>query len=234
MSETLSQVLEGNAEVFSSVVEDRYGVALTHDREGVLQLERFLNTRREDLAGSALTGLVDLAGSFLGECIAAVHGGEWIDGPEHPHVQLEPGRLSDPFWMVESHLRYRAAYSVTVLFDAIGATSRVRVGGLYSVPNDDGTYAVLKVLAADHIGVHLRRYGNVFVDPPAAVASAELSTAVELERLKDEPSTGMAIGHFPLAHQGFWEMGPVLIQAETVEDEELEGYRIWLGVEPGS
>ena len=114
MSETLSQVLSGNAEVFSSVVQDRYDVTLSHDREGVLLLERFLNTRREDLGEDALTGLVDLAGSFLGECILRTHGGEWVDGHDHPFVEIEPGRLSDPFWMVESHLRHRAAYSVTV------------------------------------------------------------------------------------------------------------------------
>jgi len=233
MSESLSQVLKGNAEVFSSVVEDRYGVALTYDREGILQLERFLNTRREDLDANALTGLVDLAGSFLGECIAQVHGGDWVDAPLHPQLELEPGRFTDPFWMVEGHLKHRAAYSVTVLFDAIGATSRVRVGGLYSVPNADGTFAVVKVLAADHIGVHLRRYGNIFADPPEAVQSADLSTAVELDRLQDDPR-GMAIGHFPLAHQGFWEMGPALVQVEAVEDEELEGYLLWLEVEPGT
>ena len=231
MSESLSEVLQGNAEVFCSVVEDRYGMAMTRDRDGVVQLEGFLNTRREDMDASALTGLVDLAGSFLGECIRHVHGGAWFDGPGHPHVELKAGGLADPFWMVESHLRYRAAYSVTVLFDAIGATARVRVGGLYSVPNDDGTFAVVKVLADDHIGVHLRRYGNVFVDPPEVVEAADLSTQIDLDRLQDEP-TGLAIGHFPLAHQGFWEMGPVLVQVETVEDDELEGYLIWLGVEP--
>ena len=233
MSETLSQVLSGNAEVFTAVVLDRYGVTLSHDREGVLLLERFLNTRRGDMAEDAVTGLVDLAGSFLGESILQTHGGDWVDGHEHPFVEIEPGRLSDPFWMVESHLRHRAAYSVTVLFDAIGATSRVRVGGLYAVLNDDGTYAVIKVLVADHIGVHLRRYGNVFVEPPQAVEAVDLSLAVDLDRLQDEP-TGLAIGHFPLAHQGFWEMDPVLVQVETVEDDELEGYLLWLGADPGT
>lgn len=98
------------------------------------------------------------------------------------------------------------------------------VGGLYASRGEDGRYRIMKVLAVDAIAVHLRSYADRFEELPAEVASSKLS----LGRLG--PPHGTGIGHFPLAHEGFFRTEHVLVGRETVVEDELEGYRIWAGL----
>jgi hypothetical protein len=99
------------------------------------------------------------------------------------------------------------------------------VGGLYAERGEDGLYRILKVLAVDEFAIHLRMYANRFEELPPEVRSAELS-------LGGLPPGPFGIGHFPVAHEGFWAGDPVLLGQETVADSELDGYRIWAGIDP--
>ena len=158
--EPLADVLKADAEVFAEAVEEKFGVQLPYDVAGVEWLHRFLLSRRADLDRDTFTGIVDLAGSYLGQCLIEVHDGEWVERGEHAKVQLAPDREVDPFWMAESQLRYREVYSVITLFEAAPRIARVQVGGLYAVTEEAGHHVVVKVLASDRPGYDPRQLGT--------------------------------------------------------------------------
>ncbi len=93
------------------------------------------------------------------------------------------------------------------------------VGGLYATRDEDGSYGIMKVLVVDENAVHLRSYATRFKELPAEVRSPELSM--------DGPE-GFGIGHFPLAREEFDREEPMLVGRESVDDDELDGHRIWL------
>ena len=94
-------------------------------------------------------------------------------------------------------------------------------GALYSVTGDDGTFAVVKVLARDAGVVSLRLYREKFPARPSAVAEGGLS----LGQVGD--AEGFGVGHLPLTERDFVLWFPVFIQKGTVSEDELDGYRIW-------
>jgi len=99
------------------------------------------------------------------------------------------------------------------------------VGGLYATKDDDGLYRIVKVLVVDEYAVHLRSYATRFKELPVQVISSELSMG-GLGRPE-----GFGVGHFPIAQEGFYKQQRVLVGQEMVEDRELEGYRIWAGID---
>jgi len=98
----------------------------------------------------------------------------------------------------------------------------IKVGGLYAIQDTDGSWRVMKVLAVDEAAVHLRSYANKFPDQPKDIDPAKLT----LGGLNDP--AGFGIGHFPLAKEGFFNDNPVLIKVVPVQEEELEGYKLYL------
>ena len=106
------------------------------------------------------------------------------------------------------------------------AAPEVVVGGLYATRDSDGSYRIVKVLIVDEFAVHLRSYANRFEELPAQVSSSHLSMG-GLYNVE-----GFGIGHFPLAREGFDREERVLVGREPVADYELDGYRIWAGIDP--
>jgi hypothetical protein len=99
------------------------------------------------------------------------------------------------------------------------------VGGLYATRGEDGSYRIVKVLVVDEYAVHLRSYATRFKELPTHVRSSELSMGGF-----GRPE-GFGIGHFPLARDGFDCEERVLVGRESVADDELDGYRIWAGMD---
>jgi hypothetical protein len=105
------------------------------------------------------------------------------------------------------------------------AIEDIVVGGPYATRDRDGTYRIVKVLAVDEFAVHLRSYANRFKGLPAQVTSSRLSLGG-----LGSPE-GLGIGHFPLAREAFDREERVLVGRESVADDELDGYRIWAGID---
>ncbi|MDZ4403297.1 tetratricopeptide/SEL1-like repeat protein [Prosthecobacter sp.] len=87
-------------------------------------------------------------------------------------------------------------------------------GGLYCTQDDDGHFSILKVLKQGGGAVHVRLYGNRLTSPPAQV---------------DESTLFLGVGHAPISEAGFQGWKATFIQQSTVEEDELEGYRLWMG-----
>jgi hypothetical protein len=95
-------------------------------------------------------------------------------------------------------------------------------GQLYSGNwDDDGTYRVVKVLAADDEAVHVRVYKQRFPERPTTVDPQRLTLGTAHD------SDGFGVGHLPLAHQEFMLWEPQLIGSTELREEELDGYRMW-------
>lgn len=91
-------------------------------------------------------------------------------------------------------------------------TYGLKVGGLYTLQNDNGTYGITKILAIDDYSVHVIIYDEEFNSKPEKVKTSELN---------------YLIGHAPIDIKGYMRDKPELIHVENVSDGELEGYTIY-------
>lgn len=105
-------------------------------------------------------------------------------------------------------------------------SEEIITGGLYARRDADGKYSITKVLAVDEDTVHLRMYATRFQSLPSTVRSADLSM------ISQSSDDGIGIGHFPLAREAFEPEGRIFLGREEVSDDELDGYRIWAGIDP--
>ncbi|MEI6221913.1 MAG: hypothetical protein WCP97_04035 [bacterium] len=94
-------------------------------------------------------------------------------------------------------------------------------GGLYSIENKNGTFAIAKLLVLNDKAAHIRIYKNRFDTRPTIVdpATLELGTTAG--------SKDYGIGHLPFTRVSFFISDPHFIMQTKVTDEELDGYREW-------
>jgi hypothetical protein len=102
-----------------------------------------------------------------------------------------------------------------------GARSEWKPGGLYSVDNGDGSFGIAKVLAIDPGVISVRMYKQSYAKRPQKVEPASLSLGSV-----DDPD-GFGIGHMPLDEETFASWKPALLVVVSVEEVELDGYRMW-------
>jgi len=107
--------------------------------------------------------------------------------------------------------------------DVLSASCPLKEGGLYHFPNEDGSYGVLKILKLDEGGVHIRQYSNKFSSAPSAVEESTLYMA----GMDRKPEENLGMGHLPISKNGFAGWRATFVQQSSVNDEELEGYKMW-------
>jgi hypothetical protein len=96
----------------------------------------------------------------------------------------------------------------------------VREGDLCSVRDND-MYRVAKILRVDAEAVHIRLYAERFLSRPVAVEQGKLTLgSVHLK--------AFGIGHLPLARPEFESWEPEVFAHEPIEEDELEGYALWV------
>ena len=101
-------------------------------------------------------------------------------------------------------------------------------GNVFSARSEKSGYVIAKILAIDSVGVHIRLYKERFPNRPTQIDTALLS----LGSIHDKD--GFGIGHLPIVRELFASWDPVLITTETLDEEELEGYKIWSEDSSGS
>ncbi|PIE23221.1 MAG: hypothetical protein CSA62_08395 [Planctomycetota bacterium] len=219
-----------NAYSLAAALSEKYEQQIDCNAAGVDWVSDFILSRSEELDPETQADLVELIGAFLGEAICAEYGGQWEVQGERGYLRLSEGGLADPFQMATCCLRYRERYPASQLFAVTPALAKLRIGGLYSVAGDDGKYRIYKVLAADHLAVHLRKFAKSYDSVPEHLKLEELEIGINLNAWQKggEMPAELPIGHFPLAHEGFWELSPQLIQVEPVAEDELMGFHLWL------
>ena len=103
------------------------------------------------------------------------------------------------------------------------------VGGIYSVPHENNSYVVVKILKTDSIGVHLRLYSNVFNEKPKFINEAELIV------LSFNNNLNLPAGaeHVAISHGSFKNWGVSFVQQSEVSDEELTAFQEWFNAKGG-
>jgi hypothetical protein len=116
---TPREMIQANAELAVQSARERLGVSLSFDRAGVDWLDGHLNRLRGHLSPEAQAGVVNVMGSFLGECIVRSHGGEWIEKGGEWLVQVKRTYTvsANVFGKVEKQLARVEGESVLSLFD---------------------------------------------------------------------------------------------------------------------
>jgi hypothetical protein len=99
--------------------------------------------------------------------------------------------------------------------------TNLKVGGLYSIDDEEGSFRVVKILVLNASAVHIAIYANKFSTRPETVDPASLSFG----SVDDDEGFGMM--HLPLSREVFLKDRPVFISQTTVTEEELEGYNMW-------
>jgi hypothetical protein len=111
---------------------------------------------------------------------------------------------------------------VCLLVAACGRGQHVE-GGLYSTPNENGTFSVIKILKLDKNGVHVRMYSNQFPEHPGKIDETKLYMA----GVDRKPNESLGMGHAPISREAFSTWGVRFIKVVPVEKDELEGYKMW-------
>jgi hypothetical protein len=127
---TQLEQINANADLAVATAQERLGVKLTFDRHGAEWLDGHLDRLRGHLSAEAQAGVVNVMGSFLGECVVRAHGGEWFEN-EHGEwlvrVRREYSIAVNVFGKVEKQLNSADGESVLSLFDY--ALEVARTGG---------------------------------------------------------------------------------------------------------
>jgi hypothetical protein len=106
----------------------------------------------------------------------------------------------------------------------------LRAGDYVTVPGDGGSdFAVIKILATDTEGVHIRMYQERFPSRPLQV-DPEMLTLGPMVPTEGVP---LSVPHAPFRFETFSTWGAVLLARGTVGEHELKGYRFWLEAEGG-
>jgi hypothetical protein len=102
-------------------------------------------------------------------------------------------------------------------------------GDLVSVLTEDGQFGIMKVLAVDDHGVHVRLYAQRSKERPQASNLHDLSTMPVVP----EHGNPFSFGHMPFGYSSFLTWEPQAIGSEQVSEEELKGYRMWQKADGG-
>jgi len=101
--------------------------------------------------------------------------------------------------------------------------SEYKIGSYFSIKSEASGYRIVKILATDLQGVHIRMYSNHFDTRPKTINLKELYS----NSIKDDPKT-FGSYHIPLRYETFSEKWkPEFVVEGTVSDDDLEGYKIW-------
>ncbi len=116
--------LAASAAQFRKTMLQHTGRELAHDAGSVLWLDNYVARNRELLKTN--TGAFTAAGSWFGECVRQVFGGEWVahvDG-EQWGVRIDDKRTVFPFNRLYKHLLdERGGESLSALFKSLGPTA---------------------------------------------------------------------------------------------------------------
>ena len=115
--------IRANAELVRTVARESLDVDVEYDEAGVRWLDGYIDRQREGNDDQSVKDrLPSRLGSFLGECVRATYGGQWIEDPEMGWaVKINETLTVSPFNKVRKQLANAEGDSVLAFFKAIPA-----------------------------------------------------------------------------------------------------------------
>ncbi len=126
MDEDEREGIRLNAELVAEQMRPLSGLAFDYDAASVEWLDGYIERQRENLAGNEATvnRLVSVLGSYLGECIRRVYGGEWRRGEQGIGVYFTETVAAFPFNKMQKQFANGSGDSVYSFFRVIPALLR--------------------------------------------------------------------------------------------------------------
>lgn len=121
----MEEQLRANAELVRKVARDSLGVEIGYDEQGVEWLDEYIDHQRENGNPETVNKLPNTLGSFLGECVRATYGGDWLRDEQGGLGVRINGKLTVfPFNKVRKQLESAGGESVLAFFRTIAALLR--------------------------------------------------------------------------------------------------------------
>lgn len=119
----MEEKIKANAELVIAQMRPLSGFDFGYDAESVAWLDGYIERQRAraDRSLEREAGLVNVFGSYLGECIIRCHGGQWEQQDGAWRVIFDDRIAADPFAKVQKHFEFGAEHSIQSFYEAIPA-----------------------------------------------------------------------------------------------------------------
>jgi hypothetical protein len=103
--EPFEEIILDNAEQVIKIMKTNLDVNLAYDEASVEWLDGYIERNRSTLAQHTIDALIEIFGSFLGECIRHKYGGKWVKRNGDYAVQFENTSAVFPLAKVEKQFK---------------------------------------------------------------------------------------------------------------------------------
>ncbi|MCL1972192.1 MAG: hypothetical protein FWG57_04300 [Endomicrobia bacterium] len=118
-SSEIVAAIRANADKVISIAREQLGQELNFDEQAVRWLDGFIQRQYKDADPAIRNGLINMLGSFLGECIIRNFGGEWVCVDGSWGIRFDDKSAVFPFAKVGKMLENGSDDSVLGLYTLI-------------------------------------------------------------------------------------------------------------------
>ena len=117
----MEEQIKANAELVIAQMRPLSGFAFGYNAQSVAWLDGYIERQRarEDRCPEREAGLVNVFGSYLGECIIRCYGGQWENQDGEWRVKFDDGNAAYPFAKVQKQFEFGAEDSIRSFYEVI-------------------------------------------------------------------------------------------------------------------
>ena len=118
---TMEDKIKENAELVLKQMRQVSGIDFGYDAESIAWLDGYIERQRArtDITQELVQGLVNVFGSYLGECVIKCYGGYWEIEEGHWRVSFNENNALYPFSKVQKQFENGSEDSIKSFFDII-------------------------------------------------------------------------------------------------------------------
>ena len=134
----MEEAIKYNAELVIKQMKDQLGVTLSYDEESVAWLDGYIARIRASLSRDVTDNLIDVLGSFFGECIRHRYGGVWRQTEHGWAISFDDNNAVFPFAKISKHFD-KEGESILGLYTSIPLVFKEVLKDEFSAPSDMST-----------------------------------------------------------------------------------------------
>lgn len=122
--------IKRNAELVIGQMSQLSGFDFGYDAKSVVWLDGYIERQRarDDITEESIDGLINVFGSYLGECVIACYGGSWENEAGQWQVSFDEKNAVYPFAKVRKQFQNGPEDSIKGFFDAIPTVFALALG----------------------------------------------------------------------------------------------------------
>ncbi len=131
----MEDAIKYNTQLVIKQMKDRFGVTLSNDEKSVAWLDDYIAGIRAALSRDITNSLIDVLGSFFGECIRHSYGGVWRQTERGWAISFDDNNAVFPFAKISKHFDQEGE-SILSLYTSIPLVFKEVLKGDFSAPSD--------------------------------------------------------------------------------------------------